>query len=40
MKIINITGEKFDFSDCSESNIFFERFSEGDTFKLKIWALP
>jgi hypothetical protein len=39
MKLINITGEKFDFLDCSESNIFFDRFSEGDTFKLKIWGV-
>ncbi len=39
MKIINITGEKFDFLDCSESNIFFERFSEGETFKFKIWGV-
>lgn len=39
MKTINITGEKFDFLDCSESNIFFERFSEGETFKFKIWGV-
>lgn len=39
MIIIDITGEKFDFLDCSESNIFFERFSEGETFKFKIWGV-
>lgn len=39
MRIINITGEKFDFLDCSESNIFFERFSEGETFNFKIWGV-
>ena len=39
MKIINITGEKFDLLDCSESNIFFEKFSEGEMFKLKIWGV-
>ncbi|MCM1499949.1 MAG: hypothetical protein NC124_15915 [Clostridium sp.] len=39
MKIINITGENFDFIDCSESNIFLEKFSEGETFKLKIWGV-
>lgn len=38
MKKIDITGERFDFVDYSEGNIFFDTFSEGDMFKVKIWG--
>lgn len=38
MKEIDITGEKFDFVDCSEGNIFFDRFSEGEKFIIKVWG--
>lgn len=39
MKEIDVTGEKFDFVDCSEGNIFFESFSEGEKFEMKIWGV-
>ena len=38
MKRIDVTGEKFDFVDGSEGNIFFDGFSEGEKFKIKIWG--
>lgn len=38
MRTIDITGEKFDFVDCSEGNIFFSTFSEGEVFEVKVWG--
>lgn len=38
MKQIDITGEKFDFVDYSEGNIFFDTFSEGERFSVKVWG--
>ena len=39
MKIINITGEKFDFLDCSESNIFLKDFQRVKRLSLKYGVL-
>lgn len=39
MKKMDITGEKFDFVDTSEGNIFFDSFSEGEGFRLKVWGI-
>lgn len=39
MKKIDLTGEKFDFIDTSEGNIFFNSFSEGEKFQLKVWGV-
>lgn len=38
MKKIDVTGKQFDFVDCSEGNIFFNSFSEGEKFEIKIWG--
>lgn len=38
MKQIDITGERFDFVDYSEGNIFFDSFSEGEKFEVKVWG--
>lgn len=38
MKEIDVTGERFDFVDYSEGNIFFDSFSEGKRFEMKIWG--
>lgn len=38
MKEIDITGDRFDFVDYSEGNIFFDTFSEGENFKVKVWG--
>ncbi len=38
MKRIDITGEKFDFVDYSEGNIFFDSFSEGEMFVIEVWG--
>ena len=38
MKKIDVTGEKFNFVDISEGNIFFDRFSEEEKFQLKVWG--
>lgn len=38
MKKIDVTGEKFDFVDYSEGNFFFQSFSEGEQFQMKIWG--
>lgn len=38
MKQVDITGEKFDFIDYSEGNIFFDTFSEGEKFIVKTWG--
>lgn len=38
MKEIDITGERFDLVDCSEGNIFFDRFSEGEKLAVKVWG--
>ena len=39
MKQIDITGESFDFVGCSEGNIFFDTFSERETFMIKVWGV-
>lgn len=39
MKETDITGDKFDFIDFSEENIFFGSFSERETFKVNVWGL-
>ena len=33
-----MSGKKFDYVDCSEGNIFFDTFSEGETFVVKVWG--
>ncbi len=38
MKQIDVTGERFDFVDYSEGNIFFDTFSEKETFVVKVWG--
>ena len=38
MKQIDITGERFDFVDYSEGNIFFDTFSEKEKFVIKVWG--
>ena len=38
MKQIDITGDRFDWVDCSEGNIFFDSFTEGKIFKIKVWG--
>ena len=38
MRQIDVTGEKFDFIDYSEGNIFFDTFSEGEMFVVKAWG--
>lgn len=38
MKQIDVTGERFDFVDYSEGNIFFETFSEREMFVIKVWG--
>lgn len=38
MKQIDLTGERFDFVDYSEGNIFFDTFSEKETFVIKVWG--
>lgn len=38
MKQLDVTGEKFDFIDYSEGNIFFDTFSEGEKFIVKAWG--
>lgn len=38
MKQIDVSGKKFDYIDCSEGNIFFDAFSEGETFVVKVWG--
>jgi len=35
---IDVSGEKFDFVDYSEGNIFFNAFSEGEMFVVKAWG--
>ena len=39
MRQIDITGKKFDFVDYSEGNIFFDTFSEKETFVIKVWGV-
>ncbi len=39
MKQIDVTGEKFDYIDCSEGNIFFDSFSEKEAFIVKTWGV-
>lgn len=38
MRQIDVTGKKFDYVDCSEGNLFFDTFSEGETFVVKVWG--
>ncbi len=38
MKQIDVSGEQFDYVDCSEGNLFFDTFSEGETFVVKVWG--
>lgn len=38
MRQIDVTGERFDFVDYSEGNIFFDTFSEKETFVIKVWG--
>jgi len=38
MRKIDVSGEKFDFVDCSEGNIFFDSFSENEKFVIKVWG--
>lgn len=38
MRQIDVSGEKFDFIDYSEGNIFFDTFSEGEMFVVKVWG--
>lgn len=33
-----VTGERFDFVDYLEGNIFFDTFSEKETFVVKVWG--
>lgn len=39
MRRIDITGDKFDFVECSEGNIFFDFFSEETKFEVKVWGI-
>lgn len=39
MKQIDITGDRFDWVDCSEGNIFFDSFTEGAKFEIKVWGV-
>ena len=38
MRQIDVSGEKFDYVDCSEGNLFFDTFSEGEKFVVKVWG--
>lgn len=38
MRQIDVSGEKFDFVDYSEGNIFFDSFTEGERFVVKVWG--
>ena len=38
MRQIDVIGERFDFVDYSEGNIFFDTFSEKETFVIKVWG--
>lgn len=38
MRQIDVSGEKFDYVDYSEGNIFFDTFSEGEKFVVKVWG--
>ena len=38
MEQIDVSGEKFDFVDYSEGNIFFDSFTEGGRFVVKVWG--
>lgn len=38
MRQIDVSGEKFDFVDYSEGNIFFDSFSEGEKFVVNVWG--
>lgn len=38
MKQIDVTGERFDFVDYSEGNIFLDTFSEREMFVIKVWG--
>lgn len=38
MRQIDVTGDRFDFVDYSEGNIFFDTFSEKDSFSIKVWG--
>lgn len=39
MRAIDVSGEKMDFVDCSEGNIFFDTFSEGEALVVKVWGV-
>lgn len=39
MRQIDITGDRFDFVECSEGNIFFDSFSEETKFEVKVWGI-
>ncbi|MCR5607483.1 MAG: hypothetical protein K6G26_00275 [Lachnospiraceae bacterium] len=38
MKEIDLTGEKFDFLELSEGNLFYDSFSEGEQFHLRVYG--
>lgn len=38
MRQIDVSGEKFDYVNCSEGNLFFDTFSEGEIFVVKVWG--
>ena len=39
MRQIDITEHKLKYVNCSEGNIFFDAFTEGQKFEVKIWGV-